>query len=164
MAQLWVNLPRAHKMDAPRYQGLRAGDMGIVELPGARVRVIAGEYAGVKGPAKTFTPIDVYDVTLVKAGTLELDLAAHHTVALLVASGSITANGSRAGEGDLVLFDHAGEHVAIEADTDAHVLVLSGEPIREPIVQYGPFVMTSEREIVQAIADFNGGAFGELAD
>jgi quercetin 2,3-dioxygenase len=166
MAQLWVNLPAAHKMDPPRYQALLADQMGVVALPGGRgdVRVVAGEYRGVRGPARTFSPIDLYDVRLSPGGALDLSFPAHHTAEVLVMKGEIEVLGRAGREGDLVLFARDGEEIAIEAHSDAHVLVLSGEPIDEPVVQYGPFVMNTQRQIVEAIDDFERGAFGRLDD
>lgn len=166
MAQLWVNLPRAHKMAAPRYQGLRAEQMGLVTLPdgAGSVRIVAGEYQGVQGPAKTFTPINVFDVRLNAQGRVELTLPRQHNAGLLVMKGDIAVNGAAATLHDFVLFQNAGERVLIEAASEAQLLVLSGEPIAEPVVQYGPFVMNSEREIRQAFADFSSGKFGYLED
>lgn len=167
MVQLWVNLPRAHKMAAPRYQPLTAEQMGVVTLPddAGSVRVIAGRYNGVRGPAQTFTPIDIYDVRLQASGKIELELPARNTAALLVMKGNVTINtAASAGVNDFVLFQKTGEHIAIEASSDAQLLVLGGEPIGEPVVQYGPFVMNSEREIAQAIRDFTAGKFGRLED
>jgi len=167
MVQLWVNLPRAHKLDAPRYQPLAADQMGLVTLPdeAGSVRVVAGEYRGVRGPAQTFTPIDIYDVRLQAGGQIDLDIPARNTAALLVMKGNVTINTqASASTNDFVLFRRAGERISIEASGDAQLLVLGGEPIGEPIVQYGPFVMNSEREIAQAITDFTAGKFGQLAD
>jgi len=166
MAQLWVNLPRAHKMSPPRYQSLLASQMGIVQLPNGAgtVRVIAGEYQSVAGPAKTFSPIEVFDARVNAGGRLDLAFPARQNTALLVMKGEIDIDGTKARTNDFVLFKNVGERITIEAASDAQLLVLSGEPIDEPIVQYGPFVMNSEREIVQAFADFNGGKFGRLED
>ncbi len=167
MAQLWVNLPKAHKMDPPRYQGISAESVGVAELPAGagEVRVIAGEYRGVRGPAKTHTPIELFDVRLNSGGTVELDLPAHHNVAILVMSGNVNLNGtSKATEHDFVVFGNQGEAIAVEARSAAQLLVLSGEPIDEPVVQYGPFVMNTEREILEAFQDFNSGKFGHLDD
>lgn len=166
MAQLWVNLPRAHKMAPPRYQPLLAKEMGHVTLPegAGTVRVVAGELEGVKGPAKTFSPINVYDARLSAAGRWELAFPAHETAALLVMKGEVTINGERVHQNDFVLFANAGERISIQANSEAHLLVLNGTPLREPIVQYGPFVMNTEREIYEAVADFNGGKFGYLED
>ena len=167
MAQLWVNLPRAHKMAPPRYQPLLADQMGIVDLPDGSgvVRVVAGGYQGVEGPAKTFTSIDVFDARLRAGGTLELSFPARHNTAFLVMKGGVVINASqRAGDNDFVVFDNVGERVSIEATAETQLLVLSGEPIGEPVVQHGPFVMNTEREIVQAITDLNRGKFGTLED
>ena len=166
MAQLWVNLPRAHKMGRPRYQPLAADQMGVVNLPDGSgiVRVVAGELQGVKGPAKTFTPIDVFDAQLRSRGKRELEFAAHHNAALLVMAGEVTINGAKAKQDDFVVFKTGSERIAIDASSDARLLVLAGEPIDEPVVQYGPFVMNSSREIQQAFTDFQSGKFGHLDD
>jgi redox-sensitive bicupin YhaK (pirin superfamily) len=167
MAQLWVNLPKAHKMDPPRYQALTAGQIGVATLPddAGIVRVVAGDFEGTKGPARTFSPIDVFDVHLNPSGEVALDLPARHNTGVLVMDGDVKINGrTAAGAHDLVVFEDAGGRILVEAGTAAQLLVLSGEPLGEPVVQYGPFVMTSEREIVEAIADFNRGAFGHLDD
>jgi len=165
MAQLWVNLPGAHKMDRPGYQAIVAEQMGSVSLPNdsGLVRVIAGEYLGEKGPAKTFTPINLFDVRLNPKGRIDFSFPAHQNTAFLLMKGNVSINGKRkATDNDFVLFENIGEHIAIEAESEAHLLVLSGEPIDEPVVQYGPFVMNSEREIHEAISDFNRGAFGQM--
>lgn len=169
MAQLWVNLPRAHKLDPPRYQALVSDRMGTVTLPdgAGTLRVIAGEYRGVRGPAETHTRVELYEVRLEAGGKLELELPAKDNLALLVMSGEVALHARTevtASENDFVVFDNAGERVVVEARRGAHLLVLGGEPIDEPVVQYGPFVMNSEGEILQAFADFNSGRFGELED
>jgi hypothetical protein len=165
MAQLWVNLPKANKMDAPGYQALTADAMGLATLPegAGDVRVIAGEFRGVRGPARTHSPIQVFDVRLRAGGAVDLPLPAKHNAAILVMAGEVRFNGTtQAAADDFVLFKNAGSVVAVEATADAQLLVLSGEPLNEPIVQYGPFVMNTEREIVQAFADFRAGRFGRL--
>ena len=166
MAQLWVNLPKAHKMSAPRYQPLKAEQMGIVNLPddAGQVRVVAGEFQGAKGPAKTFTPISVFDVRLNAKGKVELRVPQPYNASLLVMKGDVTVNGKKATMHDFVLFKNAGERVHVEATSESQLLVLAGEPIGEPVVQYGPFVMNTEREIRQAFVDFNSGKFGDLED
>ncbi len=166
MAQLWVNLPRAHKMDPPRYQAMVADQMGLVTLPGDSgvVRIVAGEFQGVRGPAKTYTPINVFDVRLNAVGKVELTFQSHHNAGLLVMKGDVTINGSKATLHDFVVFKNLGERLVIEAGSEAQLLVLSGEPINEPVVQYGPFVMNTEPEIAQAVADVNSGKFGYLED
>jgi redox-sensitive bicupin YhaK (pirin superfamily) len=168
LAQIWVNLPAADKLAQPGYQLLERANIGVVALPddGGSVRVIAGAYAGVKGAARTFTSIDMLDVRLRANGCMELDVPPHHNTAVLVMRGSIAINAERAADqNDLVVFGHRGEQVAIEGRTDdAHFMVLSGEPIDEPVAQYGPFVMNTERELRQAVSDYHRGLFGTLAD
>ena len=167
MAQLWVNLPRSHKMTKPRYQPLVASAMGRLELPGGAglVRIIAGELGGVRGPAETVTPMRVLDASLKAGALLELPLPGRENTAVLVMSGSVKLQGAtRARASDFVLFKNEGHGVRIEAEEDAHLLVLSGEPIDEPVVQYGPFVMSTRREIEEALYDFQSGKFGYLAD
>ena len=167
MVQLWVNLPRAHKLAPPRYQPIASAQMGLVTLPhgAGSVRVIAGEFEGVRGPAMTFTPINIYDARLAARGRVDFSFPAQQTAALLVMKGKITINGAtEARENDFVLFKNAGERIAIEASSDAQLLVLNGEPIAEPVVQYGPFVMNTEQEIREAFADFSSGKFGYLED
>ncbi|WP_395709622.1 pirin family protein [Reyranella sp.] len=166
MVQLWVNLPAKHKMAPGGYQAIVSADIPVVELPGGagKARIIAGELLGAKGPARTFTPINVWDVRLNRDADLTLDLPASHTAMLVVLGGHVTVNGSQeADEAEMVLLGREGRDVAIHADGDATLLVLTGEPIDEPIVGYGPFVMSSEAEIRQAIDDFNAGRFAKVA-
>lgn len=166
MVQLWVNLPAKDKMADPGYQTLVNADIPSVALPNAagRVRVIAGEFDGRRGPARTFTPMDVWDVRLNQGGKTDWRVAAGRTLALIVLHGTVQVNGERlAREGELVCFDRAGSEISIEANNVATLLLLSGEPIDEPIAGYGPFVMNTEAEIHQAIADFNSGKFGRMA-
>ena len=166
MAQLWVNLPRAHKLAPPRYQSLTSDQIGQLTLPdgAGAVRIVAGEYQGVKGPAQTFSPVQILDVRLNERGRADFVFPASHNVGLLVMKGDVGVAGKRASEHGFVVLDHQGERVTIEASNEAHLLVLSGEPIDEPVVQYGPFVMNSESEIRQAVLDFNSGKFDHLAD
>jgi quercetin 2,3-dioxygenase len=166
MVQLWVNLPAKDKMSKPGYQSIRDSDIPAVDLPGGagRIRVIAGDFDGHHGPARTFTPINVWDMRLNRDAAVTLDLPEGHTSMLVVLSGRIAVNGTQeAGEAEMVLLNRAGNSVAIDASGDATLLVLTGEPIEEPIVGYGPFVMNSEAEIRQAMDDFNSGRFGEMA-
>jgi quercetin 2,3-dioxygenase len=129
------------------------------------VRIIAGEFQGVKGPARTYTPMSVLDVRLNAMGQVELPFPARQNAGLLVMKGDITINGAaKATLHDFVVFENQGDRILVEAATQAQLLVLAGEPIGEPVVQYGPFVMNSRREIEQAIDDFNGGKFGHLED
>jgi quercetin 2,3-dioxygenase len=166
MAQIWVNLPRARKMDSPGYQTITADQIGVANLPdgAGSVRVIAGEYRGVRGPAKTFTPVTMLDIRLAKDGRAEFDVPARQNAALLVMKGEIALAGDTASENEFVVFANAGERIAVEARSEAHLLLLAGDPIEEPIVSYGPFVMNTQGEIRQAMIDFQAGKFGELED
>ena len=139
MIQLWVNLPARDKMADPGYQAITDADIPVVSLPegAGHLRIIAGSYQETRGPAKTFTPMNVWDLRL-KQGQVDV------------------------GEAELVLFERAGETIHIEAVEDAVLLYLGGEPIDEPIVGYGPFVMNSKQEIIQAVEDFNSGKFGSM--
>lgn len=166
MVQLWVNLPAKDKMAAPGYQAITTDDIPVVCLPNeaGKARIIAGEFKGTKGPASTFSPINLWDLRLSAGASLTLDLPDGHTGALVVLSGHVTVGGEMgAGEAEMILLSRDGAGVEITADGDATVLVLSGEPIDEPVVGHGPFVMNSEAEIHQAIADFNSGQFGQMA-
>ncbi len=166
MAQLWVNLPAAAKMNPPRYQGLTAEAIGSVDLPGGAgvVRVIAGDYDGHRGPAQTATPIDLWELRLNGSAPVELSFPAEHNVALLVHEGTATVNGARALHGDLVVLERGAGSVTVDAAESAKVLVLSGQPIDEPVVSYGPFVMNTREQIIEAIQDFESGRFGHLDD
>jgi redox-sensitive bicupin YhaK (pirin superfamily) len=165
MVQLWVNLPAKDKMAPPRYQTVLDGDIPSVSLAGGvgQVRVIAGNFHGSVGPAQTFTPIDVWDLRLNQGGTVELSVADGRTFALVVLRGAVLVNGHTvAAEAQMVMLDRSGTDVTLEANNDSVLLILSGEPIDEPIVSYGPFVMNTEAEIQEAIQDFNSGRFGQL--
>lgn len=167
MVQLWVNLPAKDKTATPGYQALLAGDIPSVALAGGAgtLRVIAGDYQGHKGPARTFTPIDVWDLSLKRGKNTELTLPEGRTLAVVVLKGTVRFNDdATAGEAQFALFAPEGGAIAIEAQSDAQLLVLSGEPIDEPVVMHGPFVMNSAEEIRQAITDFQGGRFGALAE
>ena len=164
-AQLWVNLRAKDKSVKPGYQSLLKTQIPNVELPheAGTVRVIAGEFSGHKGPAKTFTPINLWDVTLRAGKSAELPLPDDHTTAFLVLSGEVLVNGeSKAGEGDLAIFARDGDGIIVKAKTDTKLLVMDGEPIDEPIVGHGPFVMNSRAEIQQAFKDYELGRMGEI--
>jgi len=165
MAQLWVNLPARDKMAPPGYQAITDAQIPSVSLPGdaGTVRVIAGEYGGRKGPARTFTPMNVWDVRLAAGKSADLSQAEGWTVQVVVMAGTVQLNGNtvlRAAQ--MATLDTAGQGVTIEANGEAKVLLLAGEPIDEPVVGYGPFVMNTREEIVRAIDDFNGGKFGRM--
>ncbi|QCP53069.1 pirin family protein [Trinickia violacea] len=167
MVQLWVNLPAKDKMTAPGYQSIVASQIPSVNLPAGagRVRVIAGNYAGNAGPAHTFTPMDVWDVGLNAGRSATLTLPAGRTLALVVLRGQLRVNGDErvVSDAQLVLLEQDGTDVQLDAISDATVLVISGEPIDEPVAAYGPFVMNTEQEIREAVEDFNSGRFGSLA-
>ena len=167
MVQLWVNLPAKDKMTAPGYQAIVDNDIPAVALPdgAGTVRVIAGEYDGHSGPARTFTPMNVWDMRLNQGSSTKLSLPAGWHSALVVLHGTVLINGETvAREAQMALLDTDGTSVDIEANNDAVVLVLSGEPIDEAIVGHGPFVMNSQEEIAQAIVDFNSGRFAQIAE
>ncbi len=162
MVQLWVNLPAKDKMSPPGYQGIVAADIPVVDLPngGGTARVIAGEFHGHHGPARTFTPINVWDMKLEPNAELVLPLPEGHTAMLVGLSGSVTVGDNHVlSEAQMLLLGRPGDSVSLHADSHAAVLVLTGEPIDEPIVGHGPFVMNSEAEIHQAISDLNSGRF-----
>ncbi|MFJ4385990.1 pirin family protein [Pseudomonas sp. NPDC089408] len=165
MVQLWVNLPARDKRAAAGYQTLLADDIPVVALgaDAGSLRVIAGDYLGHQGPARTFTAMDVWDLRLNAGASLQLPVAAGRNAALVVLRGNVRVNGEReAGPASLVLLDRAGEDVSVEALDGASVLLLSGEPIDEPIVGYGPFVMNSQAEIAESFDDFHAGRFGQM--
>ncbi|HVV53241.1 MAG TPA: pirin family protein [Polyangia bacterium] len=166
MMQLWVNLPRKDKAAAPNYQPITAAQIPRVALAGGAgaVRVIAGSYGEARGPAHTFTPMTMLDVTLTAGGRLPVELPRGHNAMAVVAKGRVHAGGDSAGAGELMLFAHDGERLELAADEESHVIILAGEPIDEPVVQYGPFVMNSLDEIRQAVVDVNAGRFGPLPD
>jgi redox-sensitive bicupin YhaK (pirin superfamily) len=162
VVQLWVNLPAKDKMTSPGYQPITNADIPAVDVPGGKVRVIAGAFNGTKGPAKSFTPITLWDMRLAKDASVRFSLPEGHNASVAVLSGKATINGTPAGEAQIALLDPAGSDVEVTVQEDALLLVLAGEPIREPIAGYGPFVMNSEAEIRQAVTDFNSGRFGRM--
>lgn len=164
MVQLWVNLPAKDKMSPPRYQEILDTHIPVVNLDGTgTARVIAGEFRGAKGPAKTFTPITVVDLRLKAGGRTEIAFPDGSTTLVLVLKGKAAMNGSEtAGEADLAIFDRTGDRFVVEAEGDATLLVLGGTPIDEPVVSYGPFVMNTEAEIRQAMQDYRNGRMGRL--
>ena len=166
MVQLWVNLPKADKMSKPGYQAITKEQIPVVELgTGGHVRVIAGELNGTKGPAHTFTPINVFDVVLKAGERLELPLPEGHQAAVVLRKGDVVIDGAHSlmGEARIATLSAAGSGVTIEAKVDSTLLVLSGEPIREPVASYGPFVMNTREELVQAMEDYKAGKMGRLA-
>jgi hypothetical protein len=156
--QLWVNLPAKFKMTPPRYQTLTARDIPLID----GVRVIAGEFRRVKGPAQTFTPITLLVAHLSNGAALEVDLRDGYSAALYVAEGKIAANGEAVSAGELAVFDRKGSEATLTAQADAIVFVMNGAPIDEPVAGYGPFVMNTPREIQQAFADYHAGRLGTI--
>jgi redox-sensitive bicupin YhaK (pirin superfamily) len=165
MVQLWVNLPAKDKMSPPGYQEIRDWRIPAVDLDsGGTARVIAGEFRGVKGPTRRFTPVNVWDVRLKAGNRTEMTFPDGYTTLVLVLKGKAVMNGSEtAGEADLAIFDRSGDRITVEASEDATLLVLSGEPINEPVVSYGPFVMNTQDEIRQAIRDYQSGRMGHVS-
>lgn len=162
MVQLWVNLPAKDKMAPGGYQAITADMIPTVDLPNnaGGARIIAGEMAGTKGPARTFTPVNVWDLRLKRDAEVTLALPEGHNAMLVVLGGHITVEGSQqVGEAEVLLLGREGAGISLRADGDTALLVLTGEPLDEPIAGYGPFVMNSRAEIMQAIDDFNNGRF-----
>lgn len=167
MVQLWVNLPAKDKMSTPKYQSITNSEMTKIVLPDhvGTIEVIAGEYNGSKGPATTFTPINMMNARINKGGHASFHFPENFNTSILIIEGSVRVNGDTNVSLDhFAIMKNDGEDFEIEATEDAVVLVLSGEPIGEPIYQHGPFVMNTREEIVQAFEDFNLGKFGFLED
>lgn len=167
MVQLWVNLPAEAKKTKPKYQAVTHANVNKYPLPenGGSVEVIAGEYKGVKGAATTFTPINLFNARLNKGAEAGFTFPANFNTALLVVEGSVRVNNKEAVmEDHVALFKNDGADFTIEALENAVVLVLSGEPINEPIASHGPFVMNTKEELREAFDEFNTGRFGVLAD
>jgi|TARA_R110000737_G_scaffold17130_1_gene34573 redox-sensitive bicupin YhaK (pirin superfamily) len=167
MVQLWVNLPKKDKMSPPKYQAIKSGDIKRVELPNnaGTIEVIAGEYEGKKGPASTFSPVNMMNAKLKTGGKANFTFPAHYNTVALAIEGSFIVNGTEKVETDhLALLDNDGESFEIEATENSVILILSGEPLNEPIAAQGPFVMNTQMEIMEAINDYNQGKFGYLED
>jgi redox-sensitive bicupin YhaK (pirin superfamily) len=165
MVQLWVNLPAKDKMTTPKYQAIVNSEMGRVSLPlGGEVEIIAGEFGGVKGPATTFTPVHLYNLKMKQGEKVDLAFPSGYTTAMLAVEGSAVINGSeKLPVNNLALFERGGEEFTVEAAEDGVFLLMSGEPLNEPIAQYGPFLMNTNAEIAQAIDDYQQGKFGFLS-
>ena len=164
MVQLWVNLPKKDKQTPAHYQAITLDQMGKIELPGnsGLINVIAGKFNDVTGPANTYSPVNLFDIKLKKNGEVSTNITEGHNTALLVINGSIEVNGEKAAEHSFVLFKNEGEEISLKGLEDSVVLLLSGEPINEPIASYGPFVMNTQDEIYTAIEEFQSGKFGVL--
>ena len=166
MVQLWVNLPKAHKMTTPKYQAIKSADIPVVELAdgAGTARIIAGELAATSGAASTFSPINMWDVAMNAGKTHTFAVPASHNLIVLVLDGTVQFNGSDiARRGELVTFEKGGADVQIESNNESKLLILTGEPLNEPVVGYGPFVMNSDAEILQAMRDVQSGKFGQIA-
>ncbi|MGI6456441.1 MAG: pirin family protein [bacterium] len=166
VVQLWVNLPAKYKMTAPGYQAILNQMIPTISLPdgAGTVRIIAGEFNGTAGAAHTFTPMNVWDLRLKQNATCKLALSEEWTTALVVLHGTVLVNGNvTVTEAQVVVLDQPGQNLLLAAQSEAVVLLLSGEPINEPVVGHGPFVMNSQQEIEQAISDFNSGRFGIIS-
>ena len=166
MVQLWVNLPAQFKMSKPRYQAIKREEYGRFDLPDGTgvVEVIAGNYEGVKGPAQTFTPIEMYNVRVKAGAEVLFSLPQQYNTGVVMIEGSVTLNDKQVDTDHFALFANNGTDIKLQATTDAIVLLISGEPIDEPIISYGPFVMNTRQEIIEAYDDLNKGKFGFLED
>ena len=165
MVQLWVNLPAKDKMTEPKYQNIENKDLAKVDLGSGigSIDIIAGEFENSKGPASSFTPLSLFNVKLNKGKGTSLSFNESHNTGLLIIKGNVTINNKeRAPTNHFVLFENKGKEFTVKAEDDAEILILSGEPIDEPIASYGPFVMNTNDEIRQTIDDFNNGKFGYL--
>ena len=165
MVQLWVNLPAKDKMTEPKYQNIEKNDLAKVDLGNGvgTIDIIAGEFENNKGPASSFSHLSLFNVKLKKGKGTSLSFKESHNTGLLIIKGNVTINNSeKAPTNHFVLFNNKGSEFTIRADDDAEILILSGEPIDEPIASYGPFVMNTNDEIRQTIDDFNNGKFGYL--
>ncbi|MFA6901776.1 MAG: pirin family protein [Gallionellaceae bacterium] len=166
MVQLWVNLPAKDKMNAPKYQAILSGDIPVVALPGntGSVRVIAGDFAGTKGVASTHSPVNLWEITVKAGSTLALPVPEGHNAMLFVRRGSISMEKVTINEGDLVLLEASGADIGLQAQEDCSVLLMGGEPIDEPVVASGPFVMNTEQEIRRAMMDYQSGRMGQMQE
>ncbi len=167
MVQLWVNLPAKDKMSRPKYQDIKNAEMARYNLPdgGGVIQIIAGEYKGIKGSASTFSPLHLYNARLNKGAKTTLSFPENFNTGFVIIEGGVLINGEEVALTDqFVHFNNDGDEIQVEALESSVILVLSGEPINEPIAQYGPFLMNSQEEIQIAISDFNQGKFGYLED
>ncbi|GAA4206890.1 pirin family protein [Pedobacter jeongneungensis] len=167
MVQLWINLPAKDKMSKAKYQAIKQADMAHFDLPenGGKIEIIAGNYQNIKGNATTFTPIELYNARLNKGGEAVFNFPENFNTGFMVIEGTVKINGSETVTADnFIYFEHKGEEIKVEALENSVLLMLSGQPINEPVAQYGPFLMNTEAEIHQAIEDYNQGRFGYLEE
>lgn len=163
MVQLWVNLPAKDKMTTPRYQALTRDTIPSVALNGGKARIIAGDFAGTRGPAQTFTPVNMWDLRLEAGADVTLPVPDGHTTLIAVVAGQANVGDTATAENQVALLSRDGEGARVRTDAPATLLVLTGQPIDEPVVGHGPFVMNTDAEIRQAVADFQAGRFGGIA-
>lgn len=167
MVQLWVNLPAKYKMTPPNYQSITNAQIPKYLLPAdaGEVEVIAGEFKGTKGIAHTFSPIEMYNIKLNAGGSVEFDLPEHYNTGIMVVEGEVTVNEDKTAPADhFILFRNHGEHITLQSEKGGLYLVLSGAPLNEPIASYGPFLMNTKQELMQAFNDLETGKFGTLED
>lgn len=166
MVQLWVNLPARYKMIAPKYQPILNQDIPVLPLPdnGGTVRVIAGNFAATHGAASTFSPVNLWDIKLNAGKSVELTVPEGHSTMLFVRHGKVAVEGAVIGPADLVLLERDGTRIRLQAQEATSLLLMGGEPIAEPIVASGPFVMNTEQEIRVAMMDYQSGRMGKMAD
>lgn len=165
MVQLWVNLPAKYKMIAPKYQPILSRDIPVVQLPenGGTLRVIAGNFAGTQGAASTFSPVNLWDIKITAGKSVELKVPEGHNTMLFVRQGKLAVGSAVVGPADLALLQRDGTHITLQALEDTSLLLMGGEPIAEPIVALGPFVMNTEQEIRLAMMDYQSGRMGQMA-
>lgn len=163
MVQLWVNLPARFKNEAPRYQALQAPQIPTVNIaPDVNLRVIAGEYDQARGPAQTYSPVELFDVSAAATGEFTLTVPEGHNILVLVRSGQFTVDGEALATGDLAIMNPGGAQLAITTKEAGHLLIMGGEPINEPIAGQGPFVMNTKEELQESFTAFREGKYGQL--
>ncbi|MCB9062041.1 MAG: pirin family protein [Halobacteriovoraceae bacterium] len=163
MVQLWVNLPKKDKLTKPKYQGIKSKDIPVIKINNStNLRVIAGEYEGTKGPSSTFTPINIFDISSSAKENLHLELDENTNTVLLILSGELDINNTKYMDQSAVIFEREGNDLNFTTSSNFKALLLNGEPIDEPMVAHGPFVMNTELEIVEAITDYQNGVMGKL--
>ncbi|MFT7520474.1 MAG: redox-sensitive bicupin YhaK (pirin superfamily) [Kiritimatiellia bacterium] len=165
MIQLWVNLPAKDKLVDPAYQAINDADIPVVDLPGGgvRVRVIAGDFGGVRGAASTFTPINLWDLKIMRGRDVDLDVPDGHNALLFVMHGGVEVSGRTLGRGELAIFEASGGSFQVHATDDTVAILLSGVPIDEPIAARGPFVMNTTAELRQAMSEYQTGQMGSIS-
>jgi quercetin 2,3-dioxygenase len=166
MVQLWVNLRKQDKMTAPGYQGIENHQLGRYEFEKnmGLAEIISGSFYGVNGPARSFSPVDLFNISLIKGAGIDFPLPEHHNTGILIIKGNVRVNDNSVPADSFILFNNSGERIILEAEDNCKLLVMSGEPIHEPIEAHGPFLMNTREEIRQAFDDYYNGVFGVLED